>query len=1500
MKRIVTLFALTITLLFSYNNTVAAVTVTPATGGCSLTNGGAYTTLGNIVITENNNGDFSILSGVTIILVAPTNFVFNAGAGAVTFAAGQNITNAAIAVTAGSITVTYTVTGTNRTDVLTISGIQARASSANVIGQILRLAGTGTIAGDANGGGVNHGTLVQGTPTITSNAAGNWSASATWVGGIAPTLCGPLNVVINHSVTADVTQTVNDLTINTGGNLTSTNAITVNGTFAINGTGAYTHNNTTAASTTIFNGTENFGTTSSIIVNNWSSAAVPLATGVSGNFGNITSNYASVWDQDGMFSPNKIKGNLTVTGAQMNMDDGTGATTVLTIDGSVTTSGSGTIIFAQGANRNLTLTTGAVTHNGAGLMCGMYQTHGVLTWVVNGDAVINQDFTAIQGSGAPVASTTNFTVTGNFSVGSASLFDFNRQLGAGNNSPATIKINGNTTISSSGWFRCIDAGTGTLNFTTTDLTISAGTANDFVRGTGIANINVTGNAAFSGSSFTNFIQSTTSTASCNVAVTGSLTMTGASTELDMQNGDGSLTLNAGSIVVTNGTLYGVDGGNGVVNVTTTGSFNQAAGICYLVNIGNGNVTMNVGTSFNLTGGTFREVVTGDGDVFLTTGGVFNIDAGDFRGIYNLSTYTAGNFTFNFNSIDYDGGIVMGQYGCNTENQIAVVNVTNNADFNFTAAESVWWVGLGTLGVTNCSLGLNMTVGGNLIFSGLTSGTFRSNNGTGNETIAITGSVICSGGTNSFNMAKASGLTNYHNVVGTVGGDINISGGLLYLSSKDNNAVSPTCTWGVAGNVAVTGGTLAVKSNDGTAVVSVTGNYSQTNGVFVLHEENANSTANVVGVAINGTFSHTGGTLNFDDNTSSTAIHTITVNGTSCTVGGTGSMTHASAGTGSVFGEFYFVRAGTTTYNRSATTHTVQQVKYYVNSGCTVDASSTANDFQIASNATQGNISTNGLNVNGILNMGAAKITAFGGSLTNYYSGMRVNSGGRLRTSNASGFYDGTTSACLQPQVFSGNANFRMDYNLDANSTVEYYASGNQVVTGKFPNAGALGDVALATAAQYHYGYLDINNQGTLGTNYANPASAGTGNVFVRTSLVLTRGELNLAGSGTGQTITLENGATTGITRDGATTTGYVKSEEVNAGNNRAKIAWNMGANTGAHIYPFGYTTGAGNYIPFTFNKTTAGVANIAVSTRATASNDNTPWAAASSVGAVNDMSSNMGGYADASIPSVIDRWWDITASAAVTGDLTFSYRGAENTTTLTPTGNFGAQHWNGTGWDVAVGSNVGVTTGVGTVSASGQSTFSPWVLSYLNAALPIELLYFNNTCDDKSVLLTWGTASETNNNYFTIEKSTDGVNFKELTRVYSKSGNGNSNTQLEYNYLDNDSKGAYYRLKQTDIDGKNEILKMIFNEGCSLLNSSIAVYAFDKNVTLDVNSASDKTFTLELFNSMGQIVLTKELAAHAGSNDLKIDCSHLSDGVYFVNVLEETTQRLAKKIMLSK
>jgi hypothetical protein len=97
---------------------------------------------------------------------------------------------------------------------------------------------------------------------------------------------------------------------------------------------------------------------------------------------------------------------------------------------------------------------------------------------------------------------------------------------------------------------------------------------------------------------------------------------------------------------------------------------------------------------------------------------------------------------------------------------------------------------------------------------------------------------------------------------------------------------------------------------------------------------------------------------------------------------------------------------------------------------------------------------------------------------------------------------------------------------------------------------------------------------------------------------------------------------------------------------------------------------------------------------------------------------------------------------------------------------------------------------------------------YYTVTLPVELLYFTGTNQNNYIKLEWMTASEVNNDYFIINRSTDGVYFSELSRV---KGNGNSSLHNSYSCFDYESMDGtgYYRLSQVDFNGHTEDFAII-------------------------------------------------------------------------------------------
>lgn len=337
------------------------------------------------------------------------------------------------------------------------------------------------------------------------------------------------------------------------------------------------------------------------------------------------------------------------------------------------------------------------------------------------------------------------------------------------------------------------------------------------------------------------------------------------------------------------------------------------------------------------------------------------------------------------------------------------------------------------------------------------------------------------------------------------------------------------------------------------------------------------------------------------------------------------------------------------------------------------------------------------------------------------------------------------------------------------------------------------------------------------------------------------------------------------------------------------IRWKTGATTGNYVFPTGYSTTA--YLPIGINKTSSSASDIKVSTWGTLSN-NLPFADSSKVAACTNMNSIYGGTA---IGSVIDRWWDIVPSNAITADIILNYRGAENTTT-NPTAIINAQQWNGGQWLLPFGAAPGVTTGIGAFTASGISNFSPIVLVNSGGILPIELISFTGKCESNLIQLNWTTASELNNDYFTIEKSTDAINWEIIG---TKQGAGNSTHLINYEYKDESAirnkDVIYYRLKQTDYNGKSEYFNPISVINCTE-ELEVLVYPNPTSEILYIKAENTNSlFNATLYSAEGKLIFRESLCS---TQINAINISDIASGVYSLVLLNEATnKRTIKKIV---
>lgn len=170
--------------------------------------------------------------------------------------------------------------------------------------------------------------------------------------------------------------------------------------------------------------------------------------------------------------------------------------------------------------------------------------------------------------------------------------------------------------------------------------------------------------------------------------------------------------------------------------------------------------------------------------------------------------------------------------------------------------------------------------------------------------------------------------------------------------------------------------------------------------------------------------------------------------------------------------------------------------------------------------------------------------------------------------------------------------------------------------------------------------------------------------------------------------------------------------------------------------------------------------------------------------------------------------------------------------------------------------------------------------------LPVTLSSFQIKGINKLSLLTFSTASETNNDHFTIERSVDGRSFDAIGEI---KGAGNSNEEKRYEFTDENPLAGinYYRIKQTDYDGQYSYseIKSVRHKGDRYVTVTPRNTDGRLNITTDMDS-----YSMVVYNSAGQEVQRHDEL----SGDQNVSIEALQAGIYFVKVVSGTESETMK------
>ncbi len=257
-------------------------------------------------------------------------------------------------------------------------------------------------------------------------------------------------------------------------------------------------------------------------------------------------------------------------------------------------------------------------------------------------------------------------------------------------------------------------------------------------------------------------------------------------------------------------------------------------------------------------------------------------------------------------------------------------------------------------------------------------------------------------------------------------------------------------------------------------------------------------------------------------------------------------------------------------------------------------------------------------------------------------------------------------------------------------------------------------------------------------------------------------------------------------------------------------------------------------------------------------------------------------------------YWTVSHAAAINAVVELYWEDA-TASSLPSCSNLRIAHWNSGSsyWEKANGDAVTTTgsctgTNTGTIySTAVLTSFSPFTFGNTGiTALPIELVSFEAKLNSRKVDLTWVTESELNNDYFTIEKTKNGVDFETVATL-----NGAGTTTSISNYFTIDENPymglSYYRLSQTDFDGhtqhfplKSVSLENNFQNSFSIFpNPTKQGTNLNISLTVNENQSTELIFT----DMVGKKCFSYPVELTKGENSVTVILpKEISTGIYMI------------------
>ena len=1063
----------------------------------------------------------------------------------------------------------------------------------------------------------------------------------------------------------------------------------------------------------------------------------------------------------------------------------------------------------------------------------------------------------------------------------------------------TLELTSNVTLPG-----LINFSAGTLDFGTTARTFSMGTGNS---------ISFSGcTVDMSGNNAAHIIRITGSPSS----VTFPTTWTHGTADIFEFSNSGSIYLNQAITfnhleVTGSGYVYFIDGIT-ARTLNVLGNYTQTSGYFRMAE-STGKATMNVSGDFILNGGHFRvdystaeSILNISGD-FEQNGGTLDLSNAAFAGSSISTLNMGGNFIQTSGTITESGStlglIQFSKTGTQTYSQAGTISNTVRMQVDAGSTLSL---------ESNASLPARVSINGTLLF-GNSERTFSLEN--------TAADVLQGNGT--IDMQNADHILDYKGSSIAFNGTFLAGNSGTVRFSRNGDQTMPNWEYRNL-TTAGTSGTKSFGSNFRSSV-SILGNLT-VNGAgstCVYYTSTTNGTDGIL--SIGGDLIVTAGTFLGTNNVSDPSIEVqgdVLVNGGNLYLSGYGAGGGIGVATYNLYGSLTRTSGNLYATNQSQLPDNVYANVNFVGTGAgDFSASTGLTNYQACWNINIGAdreitlLSTinQGINsdfvVNGILNAGTNQISRIN---TGSPSSFTLNPGATLKTAHTAGITSDGSGGTVHKAAGVGA------YTVTFSSGANYVYNGTEAQvtgTGLAQNTPANltidnpTSVTMSSATSIS-GDLEIL-QGTFNTNNLQIAVGGdwtnNGTYVSGTSTALFNGaaiQTITPGSGNFHSLTLNNA--NGILLEDnvviANTLTMSNGNIVGNGNtitigtstaNRGSISHTSGQvrgtlkrwfdtntnNDNAGFFPLG-NAGGDKFVSvaFTSAKTTGGTLTMYF--------NESPMGWQGMHRPYIEEVGSCGGFL---VQSYADEgYWVVNPTDGMSNDgnydITFEVTGfsqVNNLCEIAAIKRVNGGYWHNSGQHVE---NAG-TTARPVIKRTGATGWSNWGLGGGESnPLPVELLDYSIACRTREVSLNWQTASEINNDFFILEKSYNGIDFEELSRIQ---GAGNSNAISTYQYTDKEgeNKLKYYRLSQVDFDGtKVELGVRVAN--CSAVdNIQYSIYPNPFKDELIITSNTEEICKIEIMNYSGHTVYSELKTIE---KNLALDLEHLKPGLYMLRITDES------------